>query len=345
MSEWLEKEWGIQNVSVVHDKPPAFFKPICAKEAHDLFLRLENTLDNSGAKAKDDLSLRDAFCFGDEDEFDDVDFDDFPNHESPDAARAAVTNTKTTPITTCLRASETTTGDTEMYRDQNKGKGNALEPRWRDRADRPCVLVSSTSWTADEDFGVLLDALVLYDVLATQQLILDVSSSGGAKKSLPNLLVIVTGKGPQRAMYETRMRGLNLKRVVARTAWITSEDYPKVLAASDLGVCLHTSSSGLDLPMKIVDMFGCGVPVLAARYGAIGELVVSREAPKSQHQKRNGALFSSATELAESLCDLLQGWGARDNTELDVLRRGAAQSANTRGAEHWEKYAAPLFRE
>tara|TARA_B110001469_G_C9530143_1_gene263556 strand:- start:379 stop:672 length:294 start_codon:yes stop_codon:yes gene_type:complete len=97
--------------------------------------------------------------------------------------------------------------------------------------------------------------------------------------------------------------------------------------------------------MKIVDMFGCGVPVLAARYGAIGELVVSREAPKSQHQKRNGALFSSATELAESLCDLLQGWGARDNTELDVLRRGAAQSANTRWAEHWEKYAAPLFRE
>ncbi|KAJ1861114.1 mannosyltransferase, partial [Coemansia sp. RSA 2703] len=149
------------------------------------------------------------------------------------------------------------------------------------RKNRPMLLVSSTSWTADEDFSILLDALCMYDEWASQ--------NGGTL-----LVVLITGKGPLRGHYEAEIDRLKLSKVCIATAWLSAEDYPLLLGSADLGISLHTSSSGLDLPMKVVDMLGCGTPVCAYEFACIHELVDST----------NGMVFGNASELAQQIQSL-----------------------------------------
>ena len=64
---------------------------------------------------------------------------------------------------------------------------------WLD--NRPALLISSTSWTEDEDFGILLNALVDYDNVASQE----------TNSNMPNLVCVITGKGPQKEYYLSRI--------------------------------------------------------------------------------------------------------------------------------------------
>lgn len=66
--------------------------------------------------------------------------------------------------------------------------------------------------------------------------------------------------------YQRIIQNKDFQKVQIIMPWMDIEDYPRILAAADLGVCLHYSSSGLDLPMKVVDMFGTGLPVCAINY-------------------------------------------------------------------------------
>ncbi|KAH8726465.1 glycosyl transferases group 1-domain-containing protein [Phaeosphaeriaceae sp. PMI808] len=186
------------------------------------------------------------------------------------------------------------------------------------------LIVSSTSWTADEDFSLLLDALCAY------------SAEAASKTHLPKILAIITGKGPQKEYYLDQVRKLNqetkLLNVVVQTAWLTPEDYALLLASADLGVSLHTSSSGVDLPMKVVDMFGAGLPVVGwGKFEAWPELV---------KEDINGKGFSSASQLASQLMELFD----RDDILLKKLKQGALKESESRWDDEWDRVGGKLFK-
>lgn len=188
------------------------------------------------------------------------------------------------------------------------------------------ILVTSTSWTADEDFEVLFRALLDLDAALRAHTVGDREQ---------RVVMLITGRGPARASYERRFVDAGLQRVAVHIVWLSIEDYRRALATADIGISLHRSSSGLDLPMKVVDMFGAGLPVVAFDYGpCLRELV---------RPGIDGLLFSTSEELATLLARLLLD-RAGERTELETLRQGVATQTSSSWEQGWEVEVLPLLK-
>jgi beta-1,4-mannosyltransferase len=138
-------------------------------------------------------------------------------------------------------------------------------------SDRPITCMSSTSWTPDERFDILAEALLEFDKKFNDD--------------LPHLYLFITGRGPLKTQFEQQV-GI-LRHVKLFMAWLEFKDYCELIRNVDIGLSMHESTSGLDLPMKILDMFGSGIPVISKNYPCIKELV----------DESNGYLFDTAEEL------------------------------------------------
>ncbi|XP_030069465.1 chitobiosyldiphosphodolichol beta-mannosyltransferase isoform X2 [Microcaecilia unicolor] len=187
---------------------------------------------------------------------------------------------------------------------------------------RPALLISSTSWTEDEDFSILLRALEDFE-----QFIND-----GAQ--LPSLVCVITGKGPLKQYYNHLIEKLHFKHIQICTPWLEAEEYPLLLGSADLGVCLHKSSSGLDLPMKVVDMFGCCLPVCAIHFTCLHELVKHEE---------NGLIFANSNELAEQLKMLFSDF-PNVTSRLNRFRKNLQESKQLRWDESWDQTVLPVLK-
>ncbi|KAI0638810.1 mannosyltransferase [Trametes polyzona] len=325
MREYLTQEWDLQGRKVVlHDRPPARFHRASPSESHELFqhllpVLLSPSLTSFLPPAKPPYSTH---------------FTQIPSGSSSSSSRRLSSMP--------LPASGAAPALDRVFdlSDLSPFAENVAMPELR--PDRPALLVTSTSWTPDEDFDLLLDALCRYEQRARE------SESEDAGERLPKVLMAVTGKGPLCHRYmrkvEALQSGENAWRYVRCVSlWLEADDYPLLLGSADLGISLHSSSSALDLPMKVVDMFGCGLPVCALGFKCLDELVKDGV---------NGLVFHNAEQLATQLESLLRGFPSAP--ALASLRASFQRAAPLSGsgacdwewgtwAENWNHLMRPLL--
>jgi hypothetical protein len=92
---------------------------------------------------------------------------------------------------------------------------------------------------------------------------------------------------------------------------------------------MHRSASGVDLPMKVVDMVEAGLPAAVFDYGpCLSELVPPELKP---------LMFTDAQELADRLAMLMLG------TKLADLHTLMAQASGPLWSEEWRRVALPAI--
>ena len=187
-------------------------------------------------------------------------------------------------------------------------------------ADRLPLVVCPTSWTPDEDFDLLLEALERAD---------------RSLPPVPSLAVILTGRGVLRVAFEARLARRSFSAIAVRTLWLEPGDYPVVIGMADLGLCLHQSSSGLDLPMKVADFRGASVPVAAFDYAPVlGEVLTNG---------REGMTFRDPGELANILVSVATK-AADPASALNRSKAWLIENPAERWDTQWRAAALPVIQ-
>jgi beta-1,4-mannosyltransferase len=180
------------------------------------------------------------------------------------------------------------------------------------------LAVCPTNWGADEDFDLLLEALERADRHLRK----------GSKPG--RLTVLLTGAGELRGAFEARLARRQFTHIAVRIAEETAHD---AIQKADVGLCLHQSASGLDLPIVLSDLRAAGVPACAYDYAPVLTEVLT-----NGHE---GVRFGEPGELMALLVTVATG-DASDSSAIAKSRAWLAANPSERWEDQWSKAMAPL---
>jgi beta-1,4-mannosyltransferase len=197
-------------------------------------------------------------------------------------------------------------------------------PRARtDLPDDPLVVIAPMGWTRDDDLPLLLTAL---RSLARQV--------GHERALCRSLRLLLSGDGGQRAEWGGRLRAQSNDWLEIETPDVPIDDYPQLLGSAHLGLSIHRSSSGMDLPMKIVELQGVGLPVLTLDDGT----PLHEIAP----QGCGVQLYGDAEELAQTLFSMLTSEGLQTGL-LGRLTVDARSRPTNSWDDGWNRVVEPFL--
>ena len=228
----------------------------------------------------------------------------------------------------------------ELYKKYSNELSSLIDSHLpENKNNKPIVMISSTSWTPDEDFSLLLDSFI-----KTEEMILEhiedkdqKSIVNMTKDKIKKILFLITGRGPLRDKFMKKVSEANLKYFDVKSIWLESDDYPKLLSLVDLGISLHYSSSGIDLPMKVVDMFSGCLPVASIYYDTIVELV---------EENKNGFLFKNDKDLCKILKNVIIEYSTTGKCEkIDKFRENLHKDLDKNDwVSQWKQRVIPSLK-
>jgi beta-1,4-mannosyltransferase len=189
------------------------------------------------------------------------------------------------------------------------------------RGDERVTIMTGTSFTEDEDLPMIEEAAGPLDALA-------------AAGRIPPITFIVAGDGDRREELERKWLALPLRHVRFEFGWFPQDEYQSRLRQSTIGLSLHRSTNNLDLPTKVSDMIGAGLPMLFLDYDPVLREMID---------ERSTMFFRTAPELVTAVTSVLENLPANDR--LVNMRRAVAAAETETWEAAWSRVVRPIFLE